>query len=108
MSVELSIEFSEVFFVQISILLSFPFSLPYTSRNSINAQKLYDEKSGPDRSIISVKEERRSRDFDHFMVAHSSLKASEGGYKSSTKSYAYYSDLAEARKEELKAKFNKN
>lgn len=53
------------------------------------------------------REERRTRGFDHFFVAHSSLKASPGGLHSSFKAARYYNDEAMVKREELLKKYNK-
>lgn len=76
-------------------------------RTSINAQKLVDERHGPSRRHQFWREERRSRGFDHFCVAHSSLKASEGGYRSSIKAMRYYIDEAEQKRDAILEKYDK-
>jgi hypothetical protein len=73
----------------------------------VNAQKLADEKASPYLMHQYWKRERRSRDFDHFAVAHSSMKASPGGYRSSTKSMDYYNEKLLKRKNELMEKSGK-
>jgi hypothetical protein len=66
-----------------------------------------DETHGTHNPHLFWREERRTRGFDHFFVAHSSLKASQGGYHSSFKSARYYSDEAMEQKKELAQKYNK-
>jgi hypothetical protein len=53
------------------------------------------------------REERRSKGFDHFMVAHSSVKATEAGYRSSIKAMRYYMDEAEQKRDALLEKYDK-
>lgn len=53
------------------------------------------------------REERRTRGFDHFFIAHSSLKASPGGHHSSFKSANYYTDEAIIKRTELLKKYDK-
>ena len=78
-----------------------------TNRTSINAQKIVDERHSTHQPYQFWREERRTRGFDHFFVAHSSLKASPGGYHSSFKTVNYYIDEAEAKRDELLEKYDK-
>lgn len=76
-------------------------------RASINAQKLADENHSAHLPYQFWREERRTKGFDHFYVAHSSVKASEAGYRSSMKAMRYYIDEAEAKRDALLVKYNK-
>lgn len=76
-------------------------------RASINAQKIVDESHNAYHPHQFWREERRTRGFDHFFVAHSSLKASPGGHHSSFKAANYYIDEAEAKRDELLKKYDK-
>ena len=66
---------------------------------------MVDERHGNYRPHEFWKRERRSRPFDHYMVVHSTLKASEGGYRSSKKAMNYYQEKTLKRREELLAKY---
>jgi hypothetical protein len=92
---------------QYILLYSHFHTFSFLDRTSINAQKIVDETHGTHNPHLFWREERRTRGFDHFFVAHSSLKASQGGYHSSFKSARYYSDEAMEQKKELAQKYNK-
>mmetsp|Transcript_22366 Transcript_22366/g.31179 ORF Transcript_22366/g.31179 Transcript_22366/m.31179 type:complete len:106 (+) Transcript_22366:134-451(+) len=74
---------------------------------NIIAQKLTDEGKAPHKRHNFWAVDRRQRDFDHFFVAHSSLKHVEGGVCSSYKAARYYDDKAAQRRDELLAQFPK-
>lgn len=76
-------------------------------RTSIDAQKIVDERHGPYRKHQFWREERRSRGFDHFCVAHSSVKASDARYVSSIKAMRYYIDEAEQKRDAILEKYDK-
>lgn len=70
---------------------------------SINAQKLADEKHGPYRGTNWWRNERRSREFDHFYCAGSMYKGKDEAAISSYKAARYYNGEAAKRRDELLA-----
>lgn len=66
-----------------------------------------DETKQPGKPHNYWQRERRNRDFDHYYIAHSSLKHIEGGVGSSFKAVRYYEKIAEDRRDELLAQFPK-
>lgn len=72
---------------------------------SINSVKLKDSRNISHRTSGFYKEEPRTRSFDHFFVAHSTLKANKGGLNSSAKAMEFYNDLGEKKRERMIAQF---
>jgi hypothetical protein len=72
---------------------------------SINSVKLKDARNKSHRSSGFYKEEPRTRSFDHFFVAHSTLKTVEGGINSSHKAMEFYNDLGAKKRERMIAQF---
>ena len=70
---------------------------------SINAQRLVDEKHGPYRGNNWWRNERRSREFDHFYCAGSMYKGKDEAAISSYKAARYYNGEAAKRRDELLA-----
>lgn len=73
---------------------------------SINSVKLRDLKQVSHKSFGYYTEDPRSRQFDHFFVAHSTLKASPGGINSSAKAMEFYNELGEKKRQEMLAKYS--
>mmetsp|Transcript_35119 Transcript_35119/g.52201 ORF Transcript_35119/g.52201 Transcript_35119/m.52201 type:complete len:93 (+) Transcript_35119:3-281(+) len=71
--------------------------------NAVLTQKLKDEKRTPWHEYKWWQNCTRRSGFDHFCIAHSSLKNSPGGYRSSTKSMEYYLDKSAQYKATLLA-----
>eukprot|EP00545_Synedropsis_sp_CCMP1620_P001665 CAMPEP_0119002740 /NCGR_PEP_ID=MMETSP1176-20130426/95_1 /TAXON_ID=265551 /ORGANISM="Synedropsis recta cf, Strain CCMP1620" /LENGTH=106 /DNA_ID=CAMNT_0006954253 /DNA_START=86 /DNA_END=406 /DNA_ORIENTATION=+ len=72
---------------------------------SINSVKLKDSRNKSHRSSGFYKDEPRTRSFDHFFVAHSTLKSIPGGISSSHQAMEFYNDLGAKKRERMIAKF---
>lgn len=72
---------------------------------SINSVKLKDSRNKSHRSSGFYREETRTRSFDHFFVAHSTLKAVDGGKNSSHNAMEFYNDLGAAKRARMIAQF---
>mmetsp|Transcript_25506 Transcript_25506/g.73762 ORF Transcript_25506/g.73762 Transcript_25506/m.73762 type:complete len:108 (+) Transcript_25506:129-452(+) len=79
------------------------FMVDRVAEASINAQRLVDEKQGPYRGNNWWRNERRSREFDHFYCAGSMYKGKDEAAISSYKAARYYNGEAAKRRDELLA-----
>ncbi|KAI2495101.1 hypothetical protein MHU86_19415 [Fragilaria crotonensis] len=71
---------------------------------SVLAAKLVDQRNTPHRYSGYYKEDFRTRGFDHFFYASSTLKANVGGIRSSGYAMEFYNDLAEKKLAKVIAK----